>query len=157
MNIDQVLSEYDAIESTHDFNKIESFILGKMEEAKEERDGKSLITLYNEILGLYREFSHYDRLIECCRDLLILMEEEGIVGTLPYATSLLNIANAVRSAGLHKESMVYYNEVLRIYDSNLSSDDPMYAPVYNNMALLFEEIEDYMSAIGCLNKVLLSD
>lgn len=154
MDINRVLSEYDAIESTHDFNRIETFLVEKIEEAKAEGDNGALITLLNEQIGFYREISEYQKSITSCRDLLLVMDEQGIKGTVPYATSILNIANACRAAGLLKESNLYYNEVLRIYNEKLSPGDYAFAPLYNNMALLFQEMGDYMSACDCLKKAL---
>ena len=155
MNISEILSKYDELEATHDLGAIEDFLLRYIDEAKNEGDVSSLITLYNEGIGFYRETSRFEESISMCRDLLILMEEASLNGTVDYATSLLNIANACRAAGLLKESNVYYNEVLRIYNENMSPEDLRFAPLYNNMALLFQEMGDFESAVDTLSKALM--
>ena len=154
MNISEILSEYDKLEETHNFNKIEQFLLSNLEMAKNEGDDSSELTLLNEIIGFYRELGRAQDSINFCRDILIKMDEMQINGTMPYATSLLNIANACRAAGLLKESLIYYNEVIKIYDENLDSSDYQYAPLYNNLALLFQEMQDFESAVGTLKKAL---
>ncbi|MCR5503113.1 MAG: DUF4125 family protein [Lachnospiraceae bacterium] len=154
MNIEQVLTEYDVLEGSHDFPKIAAFLEEKILEAKNENDVSSLITLLNEQIGFHRETGDFGRSITACRDLLYVMEEAGIKGSVPYATSLLNIANACRAAGLLKESLLYFNEVLRIYQENLDPSDYAFAPLYNNLALLFQEMTDYMSACDTLKKAL---
>jgi len=154
MDINKILLEYDALEATHDFGAIEAFLLNHLDEAQQAKENDIAFTLYNELIGFYREISSYENSISACRDLLILMDEMGIAGTVPYATGLLNIANACRAAGLLKESMVYYTEVIRIYDEQLEPTDYAYAPLYNNMALLFQEMGDFESAIGTLRKAL---
>lgn len=154
MDIGRVLAEYDALEATHDFAAIDAFLNEKLAEAKAEGDTSSAITLYNEIIGFNREISDYGKSITACRDLLVLLEEEGLTGTFSYGTCLLNVANACRAAGLLKESMTYYTEALRIYDENLEPTDNNYAPLYNNLALLFQEMGDFESAAGTLKKAL---
>ena len=154
MDIAKVLAEYDALEATHDLEAINNFLDEKLSEAKAEGDTSSAITLYNEIIGFNREISDYAKSITACRDLLITLEEAGLNGTVSYATCLLNIANACRAAGLLQESMAYYNETLRIYDENLEPTDFSYAPLYNNLALLFQEMGDFESASGTLRKAL---
>ncbi len=154
MDIGKVLEAYDEVERTHDFQKIEEFLLDAVSKASEEKDTSSLISLLNEQIGFYREFSEYQKSVTACRDLLLVLDSAGLAGTVPYATSLLNIANACRAAGLLKESNIYYNEVLKIYDEAFAPTDPAFAPLYNNMALLFQEMGDYMSACDCLSKAL---
>ncbi|MCR4990675.1 MAG: DUF4125 family protein [Lachnospiraceae bacterium] len=154
MDIAKVLKEYDELEATHDFAKIESFLIDNIDKALAEGDKPCLITLYNEIIGFYRETGNYQGAINYCAKLLVVLDEEGLTESVDYATSLLNIANACRAAGLLKESMTYYNEVKRIYDENLSRDDFMYAPLYNNLALLFQEMGDHESAVDTLKKAL---
>ncbi len=154
MNISEVLNEYDAIEATHDLERIEAFLINKINEAEKEQDIASEITLYNEIIGFYRETGAFQKSIDNCAKLLGLLETSGIKGSVEYATSLLNIANACRAAGLLKESLTYFNEVKRIYDESLSPDDFKYAPLYNNLALLFQEMGDFESAKDTLKKAL---
>ncbi|MCR4787311.1 MAG: DUF4125 family protein [Lachnospiraceae bacterium] len=154
MNINEVIKEYDAIEATHDFARTEAFLTDNIKKAEEEGDITSLITLYNELIGFCRETGDHRKGIDSCARLLKLLEDPSIKGSIEYATSLLNIANACRAAGLLKESMTYYNEVKRIYDGSLSPDDLKYAPLYNNLALLFQEMGDHDSSVDTLKRAL---
>ncbi|MBR4767553.1 MAG: tetratricopeptide repeat protein, partial [Lachnospiraceae bacterium] len=152
MDIQKILEEYDAIESTHDLERIGAFLDEKLAEAQSEGDAGAMVTLLHEKIGFYRETGDFQTSITACRDLLYLMEEQGITGTLSYATSLLNVANACRAAGLLKESNLYYNEVLRIYNEELEPGDYRFAPLYNNLALLFQETGDHESACDALER-----
>lgn len=69
--------------------------------------------------------------------------------------NLLNAANAALMSKEYKKAMQLYNEVLVIYDENLEPEDMRYFSLYINMAALFEEIEDYISASGCYNKAII--
>ncbi|MBD5500597.1 MAG: DUF4125 family protein, partial [Lachnospiraceae bacterium] len=75
-------------------------------------------------------------------------------GTVPYATTLINVANAYRAAGLLRESMASYQGAKAIYEDRIASDDFRYASLYNNMSLLFQEMGDYESACDCLERAL---
>nr|MCR5720294.1 tetratricopeptide repeat protein [Lachnospiraceae bacterium] len=152
MDINKVLEEYDRIEQTHNLEAIEAFLLEKLDEA--EGDSGARFTLLNELIGFYRETSRFDGMIQACRELLILMDEMGITGTMPYATGLVNIGNGCRAAGLLGESLAYFNAALNIYNENLDRYDPAFAPLYNNMALLFQEMGDHESACDMHKKAL---
>lgn len=154
MNIEQVLKQLDGLFAQHRVDQVESFLLQRINEATVERDTASLITLLNEMIGHYRETGEFEKSISCCRQVLILMEEAGLKGSVAYATTLLNVANACRAAGLLRESMAYYQEVKAVYAEKLSPTDFRYASLYNNMSLLFQEMGDYESACDCLERAL---
>ena len=154
MIIEQVLKQLDELFAQHKVDQVEAFLLRRIDEASAEKDTSSLITLLNEIIGHYRETGEFDKSVSACRELLVLIEEAGLKGSTAYATSLLNVANACRAAGLLRESMIYYQEVKGIYAQKLDTSDFRYARLYNNMSLLFQEMGDYESACDCLERAL---
>ena len=154
MNIEQILGELDGLFAMHDMERVEAFLIEKINEASKAEDYGVMITLLNEIIGHYRETGEFDKSISCCSQLLKLMEQLGLAGSVEYATSLLNVANACRAAGLLRESMAYYDEVRRIYSEKVAPYDFRYASLYNNMSLLFQEMGDFESACDCLERAL---
>ena len=154
MRIDQVLEQLDNLFAQHKVDLVEDFLLRSIEEAQMEGDISSMITLLNEIIGHYRETGEFDKSIASCRQVLLLMDEAGLKGSVAYATTLLNVANACRAAGLLRESMIYYQEVKGVYEQKLAPEDFRYASLYNNMSLLFQEMGDYESACDCLKRAL---
>ena len=114
MNIDLILQQLDALFAKHKIELVEPFLLQKIEEAQQMGDTSSVITLMKELIGHYRETGEFDKSIACCRQVLELLERLGLKGSTAYATTLLNVANACRAAGLLRESMIYYNEVKKI-------------------------------------------
>lgn len=154
MNIELVLSQLDSLFANHQVNSVEDFLMNKIEEAAGEGDRNAVVTLMNELIGHYREMGESDKAVEYCRQVLLLMEKMGLKGTVSYATTLLNVANAYRAAGLLRESMTAYQNVKMIYEGNLAYNDFRYASLYNNMSLLFQEMGDYESACDCLERAL---
>ena len=154
MNITLVLEELDALFAEHKIDEVEPFLTGKMEQAAEEGDSGSVITLMNELIGHFRETGEFDKSVAYCKQVLMLMQRLNLEGSVPYATTLLNVANAYRAAGLLRESMSYYQQVKMIYEGNIAYNDFRYASLYNNMSLLFQEMGDYESACDCLERAL---
>ena len=64
-----------------------------------------------------------------------------------YASSLQNVSYAYRAAGKLAESLEVYKEVFSIYNENIPSDDYRMASLNNNIALLYQELNDYPLAV----------
>ncbi len=146
MDINQVTQELDALFAQEKIDEIPQFLESHIVQAIEEDAKDVLLTLYNEIIGFYRETGQYDRSIENCHKAVALMDEMGIQDTIPYATTLLNAANAYRAAGKLQESLELYNKVRPIYVAQLDENDMYFANFYNNLSLLYQEMNDFASA-----------
>ena len=154
MNIDEIFAEIDRLYTANEGEKVEEYILEKLSEAAKLGDEGVMIQLLNELIGHYRETSEFDKMKTFAEKLLNILEGSSIKGTMAHATSLLNIANAYRAAGMLKESNAFYQEVKSYYDANVAPDSMLYASLLNNMALLFQEMGDYESAADCLERAL---
>ena len=146
MDINQITQELDALFAQEKIGEIPQFLESHIAQAAKEGAQDVLLTLYNEIIGFYRETGQYTLSIENCHKAVALMNEMGIQDTIPYATTLLNIANAHRAAGLLQESLDLYNRVRPIYVTHLDEDDMYFANFYNNLSLLYQEMGDFASA-----------
>lgn len=154
MNIELVLKQLDSLFAEHKIGQVEDFLKGKIEEAAQEGDRNAVITLMNELIGHYREIGEFEKSVEYCEQVLTLMQKMGLEGSVAYATTMLNVANAYRAAGLLRESMAAFQTVRSIYEGSISYHDFRYASLYNNMSLLFQEMGDFESACDCLERAL---
>ena len=154
MNMDEIFAEIDRLYTANAGQKVEEFILEKLNEAARTGDENAMIQLLNELIGHYRETSEFDKMKVFAEKLMAILEGSSLKGSLAHATSLLNVANAYRAAGLLKESNVLYQEVKKYYDANVAPDSMLYASLLNNMSLLFQEMGDYESAADCLERAL---
>lgn len=154
MDVEKILQQLDRLFAQHQIEAVEGFLLDAIGEAIRLEDTGAVITLLNELIGYYREQGETDKCLSYCEKLLQLVAQEGLAGTVPYATTLLNIANAYRAAGMLRESMMYYQQVREIYVRELDDTDFRYASLYNNMSLLFQEMGDFESACDCLERAL---
>lgn len=154
MNIEEILMTYDAMFGNYDLDKIEKYLTDTIAKAKEENETEVVVTLLNEIIGFCRDTTQKEKALHFSQELLDLLRKIDLEGTLPYATSLLNIANAYRAFGLCKKALSFYNYVFKIYQENYSENDFSYASLYNNWALVYQELEDFTQAVVLLKKAL---
>lgn len=146
MDINKILNEYDAMYGKVSLDKIEDFLFEKIKEAMSEEDTASLITLLNEMIGLCRDTTQKEKAIVYCNELRKLLERLELQETQSYATSMLNIANAYRAFGLYEDALNAFMGVEECYKICLSEDDELFASLYNNWGLLYQEIGDYQKA-----------
>lgn len=154
MDIQNVLKELDCLVKEQRTEEIPSFFDEKCLEAEGAEQFDALLILYNEEMGFYRETGNYKKSIEASEKAMVLAEQMGITGSVPYATTLLNAANAHRAAGLPDKSLELYARVFEIYEKELPKQDMYFANLYNNISLVYQEIQEYAKAKDALLKAL---
>lgn len=152
--IHKILSELDALFTTGDTKKIQQFLEEKIAEAVKNEETDNLITLLNEMIGFCRDMGQFEAGEEYSGSLYRLVNVEPYKGTIPYATTLLNIANFKRAKKDFAQSEELYLGVLPIYENSLDKTDFRYASYYNNFSLLYQEMGQFHKAISCLEKAL---
>ena len=154
MEIQAILAHYDAMFGKYSLSDIEAYLYKNIEKAKELSETAALFTLLNEMIGFCRDTTQREKALYYCDELLDLLDFMNLRGTVEYATALLNIANAYRAFGLFEESLHLYEIVQNTYKGKVDPEDFMYASLYNNWSLLYQEMEDYVAAKGMLLKAL---
>lgn len=154
MDINQVLTEYDSMFGVKELDEIEAFLVEQIDKAYAEPDYYSAVTLLNEIIGFCRDTSQNEKGLKYCEQDLNLMREMGLEGSVEYATSLLNVANAYRAFGKWEDSLALYQQTQAIYQKKLPAGEFNYASLYNNWSLLYQEMQDFDNARIMLEKAL---
>ena len=154
MDIRKVIADYDAMFGTYSLTEIENYLYRNLDEARRTGDAGAQITLLNEIIGFCRDTSQREKALSYCDELKQLLDTLQMQGSVGYATALLNIANAYRAFGLLQEAAALYETVLKIYKQNVDANDFMYASLYNNWSLVYQEAGDYNQAREMLLKAL---
>ncbi|MBQ9438559.1 MAG: tetratricopeptide repeat protein [Lachnospiraceae bacterium] len=153
MDIKETLKKLDLLYKT-DRPGVEPFLTGCIMKAEQEKDYESLVSLYNEGIGFYRDRGRFGECRRCCEGAKEALSKLGMEGSVPYATTLLNIATAYRAFGNLEEPEGIYSEVSEIYGKRLSKNDYLYAALYNNISLLREKQGRYGEAVSNLKKAL---
>ena len=154
MDIQDILKRVDALLEQNRGEEAEQLMLESLTQAVSEQDDNVLLQLLNELLSFYRETSRVQDADRIARQAIAQAERMGLQGTVPYATTLLNVANAYRAGGRFRESLEYYLEVQELYGRLFETDNMFVASLQNNFSLLYQEMGDYEKARECLLKAL---
>ena len=154
MDIQEILKRVDSLFAENKGQEAERLMLKSAARAVDEQDDGCLLQLLNELLGYYRETSQYENAFRIADQAVALAEHMDLKETLPYATTLLNVATVYRAGGRFQESLEYYLEVEELYFKLLPEDNMYIASLENNLSLLYQELGDYVKAKKCQLKAL---
>lgn len=145
--IDRLLEENKGVQA-------QALMEESLERALQSGDRGSAVTLLNELIGFCRETGQTEKSYYYGEAVLNILQDMGLAGTLPFATSVLNIASAYRAGGRLEDAMTCYLAVEQIYRQVLEPDDMLVASLYNNKALLYQEMGDFENAGVYLEQAL---
>ena len=154
MDITKLLQQVDECYEQNRGGDAERLMQQGIAQAVQEQDDESLLQLLNELLGYYRETSQVENSYRIAEQAIAQAERMGLQGTIPYATTLLNVANAYRAGGKLQDSLSCYLTVRKIYHEMLAPDNMLVASLENNVSLLYQEMGDFRRAKECLLKAL---
>lgn len=154
MNTEQFWGHLDNLFQRNEIDKVEPYLLGELEKAKEAEDYPAYIVIGNEMIGFYRSVSQFKKAFDIAEDVLLLLEELQLENSEHFATTLLNAATAYRAAGELGTAYKYYLQALQIYEGLLPKDDYRFAGLYNNMSILLEQMNENEKAAELSKKAL---
>lgn len=154
MDISGILEAEDRLFNENRAAEVEELLMGAVSVALDEGDGGALLQLLNELIGYYRESSRFEDAYKVAEEIESVASRILPEMSVPYATSLLNIATAYRAGGRLADAMTQYRRVEEIYDTVLEPDSLLKASLYNNEALLYQETGEFDKAKELLVKAL---
>ncbi len=154
MHITEILAHLDELLHACQLDKAETFLQEQINCARRTGDTDAEKTLLNEQIGFYRDCGRFSEALEVSAKTRGLFEENGETESIPYATTLLNCANAYRAAGEHQRAFDAYEIVEQIYEKLLPPDDHLVASLWNNKALLYQETGAWEQSCFCLEQAL---
>ncbi len=154
LDMQKILEQVDRYFEENKGEEAENLMQQAAAQAVQEGDHSSLLQLLNELLGYYRETGQEENALTMAGQAIAQAERMGLQGTIPYATTLLNVASAYRVFGRLEESMGYYLQVQTLYHELLEPDSMFMAGLKNNMALLYQEMGDFAQAKRSLQEAL---
>ena len=154
LNLEAIVGRIDALFAENQGAQAEQLMKDSIVQAVKEEDDNALLTLLNELIGYYRETSQVEASYQLADQAFVLLGQMGLEGTIPYATTLLNIANAYRAGGRLEDSLRCYEQTMEIYRVQLDPKDMLVASLYNNMSLLYQEMQEFTKAKDALCRAL---
>ncbi|MBR6627407.1 MAG: DUF4125 family protein [Lachnospiraceae bacterium] len=153
MNVEKLMNQVNVLLEGNQYKEAERLLLEGLKQAGDTEPGAALRIL-NELLGYYRETGQHEKSYEVAEKALKLAEGMGLAGSVPYGTTLQNVANAYRAGGRLQESLRAYEEAEVIYAGAADCDEMVVAGLYNNKSLLYQEMEAFDKAKKELEKAL---
>ncbi len=152
--MEDILQQIDRLLEENKGAQAQALMEHGLERALERGDRSGAVTLLNELIGFCRETGQAEKSYYYGETVLNLLQDMGLAGTLPFATSVLNIASAYRAGGRLEDAMTCYRAVEQIYGQILEPDDMLVASLYNNKALLYQEMGEFEAAGSYLERAL---
>lgn len=150
----RVIDRLDEYLSRNDYQSAERHLKYWEQEAELNGDGRGLITVCNELVGLYRKLGRENEAGCACEKLFELIKGEGLEGTVTAATAYLNIATAYKAFLRAKEAVPLYEKAKEIYERELPRTDTRLGGLYNNMGLALSDTGDFEQAKQCFAAAL---
>ena len=154
MEISQTLQTLDELLHRCKLAEAEQFLRDAIAQAQASGDTDTEKTLRNEQMGFYRDCGRFPEMLETAASARALFENASETETIPYATTLLNCANAYRAAGQYDAAFSAYDTVQHLYEKLLPPDDDRVAGFWNNLALLYQETAQWNESCRCLETAL---
>lgn len=132
----------------------ESYLSSHLELAKQAEDINYQLAVLNEQVGYYRSLGRFaDSLFAGSEAMAIVSAPDFTIST-SAATTMLNVATAMRAAGNIPEALELYKQVDEIYSADLNPGDTRRAALYNNMAQAVAATGNLKTALEYLNESL---
>lgn len=154
ININNLIAELDHLLSRNDYNSAREFLEKWVEIAQNQNDYKSLFSLCNECIGLYRKIGDKENCHKYCEKSLDLLKALNIENTVTGATAYTNCATAFKAFGEAEKSISYFEKAVILYETLLPENDRRLAGLYNNFALSLVDLKDFEKALNLYKKAI---
>ena len=154
MQVQEILQQLDTLLKNSRLQEADVFLKEQIAAAEQAKDWQTALTLYNEQIGFFRDCGRFPESLAVGEKALECVEKLHLKQTIAHATTLLNVANAQRAAGMQEAALNSYQQVKQLYDSLLSPTDGRVASYYNNLSLLYQEMGDWEASCAALEQAL---
>lgn len=156
MNIDtgRVIRKLDEYLGRNDYVSAERLLNYWLAEAENESDKRGMLTVTNELIGLYRKTGREKEALTASENALELARELKLDGTVTMGTALVNAATAYKAFGQAEKALPLYEKAREIYEKYLPRNDGRLGGLYNNMALAVMDTGDYIDSLALFENAL---
>ena len=146
IDVPGVIRELDGLYNAGREQDALALLEGWRDRARSIGDWRGELSMLSELLGYHRRDGNREKGIAAVNEAMELIRVHRMGTTVSGATVLLNAATTMKCFGLAAESLPVFRHVARVYGNNLDPTDYRFGGLYNNMALSYEDVEDYRSA-----------
>lgn len=142
-SVNIILSELDSYLHRNDYASAEAYLLSVLSKSS---DNSISLAVMNELMGLYRKLGNREKAMFYADSAMQKIDEMGVSEKVGSATIYLNCATVYKAFGMAEKSIPLFLNAEEIYSKNLSPDDIMWGGLYNNMALAYVDLKDFVKA-----------
>lgn len=154
MTTEEQFQTLDALFAAGDFRTAEAKLTGWIDQAERENRPGELLSLYNELEGLYRTTGRAEQAVEISRRALALVEDLGLTGTIHHATTLINGATANTVLGRTHQALEMYRQAMELLEGLGQQDSYQMAALCQNISHCCQQLGDYGQALAYLRRAL---
>lgn len=149
--MERILSKLDEHLNQNDYESAERHLLYWLEE---KRSTPHALTLYNELMGIYRKTANEEKALSSVKKALQTVEKLGLDGTVAAATTYLNAATVLHAFSRVAEGFPLFEQARSIYEKELSPTDARLAGLYNNMGTALVTLKRFTDADALYKKAI---
>ena len=154
LSVDRIAMKLDEHLNRNDYAAAEQHLDYWLGEARLQGDGRAILFLCNECIGLHRKLGREQKALAACQAALEQVEKMGIAENIGAATTYLNAATAYKAFGKAEDAIPLFERAEGIYQKNLPPMDARWGGLYNNMALALVDLKRFEQAKACYQKAL---
>lgn len=140
--------------SRNDYPGAERHLKYWLAEAMHYGDGRGMLAVQNELMGLFRKTDRRAEALEAAQAALALIQTEGMENTLTAGTTFLNAATVYKAFDMAEKAMPLYRRAQALYEESLDPRDDRLAGLYNNMGLALTDLGEYREAEEAFHKAM---
>lgn len=154
MGLQDFFSGLDNLFAQKQLATAESYLSNHLELAKNAADTNYQLAVLNEQVGYYRSLGRFTESLLAGSQAMEIVSAPDFTLSTSAATTMLNVATALRAAGQAVEALELYKKVDQIYANNLEGGDRRRAALYNNMAQAMVATGNLKTALEYLHESL---
>ena len=152
--ISRVLEKLDEHLGRNDYSAAEKHLLYWLGEAEEGRDKHGMLTISNELMGIYRKTGRKNEALDALKNSLRLVDELELNNNITAGTTYTNAATVYKAFSMPEQSLELFGKAKELYESLLDSSDPRLGGLYNNLGLTLVDLERFDEALTYYNKAI---
>ena len=152
--ISRILEKLDEHLGRNDYDSAEKHLLYWLGEAEDGRDKHGMLTIENELMGLYRKTNRNEKALESVKKALSLIDELNLGTAVVAGTTLTNAATVYKAFAMPEDSIELFEKAKSIYEKELASDDSRLGGLYNNLGLTLTDLKRFNEAKVYYNKAI---
>ena len=152
--MDRVMEREDELLSRNDYAGAEKVLRYWIDEAESLGDRRGIFLVENELMGLYRKLGRESDARASMEKALSLIPELGYEDSVSGATCYINAGTVLKAFDDPEGAMELFEKARPIYEEKVKSSDWRLGGMYNNLGLVYFDLDRYDEALEVYGKAL---